>query len=94
MNVSFPNPPADPNKPKKKNKGCLVGCLVIAVLFLVCAAVGFFVLQTTVAGWFKKQDNDLTGFVTQFTNLVEKASVELQARALSGEPEPAKAEEE
>ena len=68
---------------------------MIAVLFLLCAAIGFFVLQTTVVNWFKKQDkNDLAGFVTQFTNLVEKASAELQAREQSGEPEPAGAKEE
>jgi len=85
MNISFPNPPADPNKPKKKNKGCLAGCLVVAVLFLVCAAVGFFVLQATIVNWFKKPENNLAGFVTQFTNLVEQASAEPQARALSNE---------
>ena len=80
---------------KKKNKGCLVGCLVVAVLFLICAAIGFFVLQTTIVNWYKKQKyGDFTEHFNQLTNVLERAAMELQAREQSGEPEPAEAEEE
>ena len=73
MNVSFPNPPADPNKPKKKNKGCFVGCIVIAVLFLVCAVIGFFVLGNTVMYWFGK---DIARSVMEATERLEQSATE------------------
>jgi len=84
MNVSFPNPPADPNKPKKKNKGCLVGCLVVAVLFLISAVVGFFTLKTAFVNWL---NNELP-------EKIDKAVEELQAREQSGEAEDAEVDGE
>jgi len=79
MNISFPNPPADPNKPKKKNKGCFVGCIVIAMLFLLCAVVGFFVLKTTVMNWFNK---DVAESIREAVERLEQSEAESNTNAV------------
>jgi len=90
MENTAPTPPA--NTPKKSGKkGCLIGCAVAAVIAMVLAAIVgaflFFAAKRVSTTFTDELLREGEKFVTEVTNVIERAEAELRARQQSEQSE-------